>query len=498
MAPVLVLISGPSGSGKSTLANRVVDRVSNNSVLLQQDSYFTTPRIPYPQIKDASYEDGSGIDWETLQKELEDDNDKKSVVVVEGHMLGAGTSVFLNAFHGQASIVIATIECGMDVCKQRRLNRRARSKEEWDDLSAYIDRFVAPSFLEFGVPALESLRKCKEEYPDRNIQLLVLQADQEDSLEPNIQKFLTAIHRISKDSSFPKTEEEETIEEWPSIGDNLQGFAQHYHLTTRLDRKEGASFQLECVSSLTPLDMVHLSLGSHDATGSSVWMGAYYLMEALAANATTTTNRDENDTNLSLRACFSSKRVLELGCGTGVGGLSLLLSPESWQARPSHVCFTDNDGPVLDLCRRNCAQNECDQCSFALLNWGDSTTTTTSQALLLFDTVLATDVLYDLACLKPLLSTSVQSLHPSGLFVLAHVPRSCLPEKADSEGDYHASLEGYIVKTAGEYGLRMLATIRPGHIQSSLGDGKVEPLNEASLTEMEEAGAAILVFQKEA
>ena len=93
----IVLISGVSGSGKSTIAKQVADQLPN-SHLFQQDHYFTKPFLPYVEREDASYEDGTGIDWEKLQRDMEASvvgKETKSYILVEGHMLGAACAMFL-------------------------------------------------------------------------------------------------------------------------------------------------------------------------------------------------------------------------------------------------------------------------------------------------------------------------------------------------------------------------------------------------------------------
>merc|ERR1719506_2792491 len=71
----------------------------------------------------------------------------------------------------------------------------------------------------------------------------------------------------------------------------------------------------------------------------------------------------------SVRTPQPPYRICELGCGTGVAGLSLLLVHNHVQgnAHYCHVVFTDNDQESLALCQRNCE-----------LNFGNTNTTTTT------------------------------------------------------------------------------------------------------------------------
>jgi uridine kinase/SAM-dependent methyltransferase len=526
----VVLISGSSGSGKSTIARGIVDSFPKTGSLFQQDNYFTAPFTPYCQRSDDSYEDGSGIDWLRLVQDMEaccadsmtdgkSDNLLEHVVVVEGHMLGAASNLLFGSFHGKANLLVIVIQCTQHVCKTRRLTRRGREEKEWEELNEYFDNVVWPSYLKVGIPTMDFLRHAATK---RGVKVLELDTNATDSLANNLEEVLDIIKQMKGDSyqHFKDPEgldsQESPEEVWPS-GSNLEGFAQHELISIRLDDDSGTKLDLECVSSLSPIDMIHLSNGTHDATGHTVWMGALLLCEALASNATAKASPTDSQGTFSFRGMFQLRRVLELGCGTGVGGLALLVSPLAWDARPSHVCFTDNDNDVLDLCRRNCQRNipfledrspkqQNNGVSILHLDWsgapaGDWNGTSA------FDVVLATDVLYDVGCLGFLLSTVSQNLVPSGSFVLAHVPRSCLPEPMSSGSEtnglsrddnisYQEALERHVIDTALKHGLILSHTLRPDQIKKTNQRCKNPALNEVSLEDMEEAGAALFIFQK--
>ena len=46
----------------------------------------------------------------------------------------------------------------MNICKQRRLKRKPRSDNERNELATYIDIFVWPSFLKYGIGAMQAMR----------------------------------------------------------------------------------------------------------------------------------------------------------------------------------------------------------------------------------------------------------------------------------------------------------------------------------------------------
>uniref|UniRef100_A0A7S1YS87 Methyltransferase type 11 domain-containing protein n=1 Tax=Ditylum brightwellii TaxID=49249 RepID=A0A7S1YS87_9STRA len=52
-----------------------------------------------------------------------------------------------------------------------------------------------------------------------------------------------------------------------------------------------------------------------------------------------------------------------------------------------------------------------------------------------YDTVFATDVLYDLSSLSPLFTTASKMLRGGGYFVLSHVPRASVQDYHDDDDD---------------------------------------------------------------
>lgn len=265
-------------------------------------------------------------------------------------------------------------------------------------------------------------------------------------------------------------------EDWSSfMSESMTGFAQHETQTVRVSSSQTQT--ILSVGQLSPLDMMNLSHGHHDATGHRIWLGAYFFMEAL--------DKDE----LLGKSLFRSKRVLELGSGSGVSGLTVLSDSLS---APTSIVFTDSDPASLELCRRNCQQNlpsDDGRYSISLLEWGNSLHGNDANNNK-FDTVFATDVLYDTSSLKPLLCTVRASLKPGGFFLMAHVPRASLPGEAMVGAA--EKLESFITTETRSYSLELDRIIRPRDLCN---DAYEESLNSISLQEMQDAGAAILVFQ---
>ena len=262
-------------------------------------------------------------------------------------------------------------------------------------------------------------------------------------------------------------------EDWSLVmSGTTTGFAQHE--TRRVQVSPLRALRVACVPALSPLDMMNLTHGVHDATGHRIWMGAYFFIEAIARYD-------------SLKEFFRSKHVLEIGCGCGVSGLALLI--DSFDG-PKSILFTDSDAAALELCAENCQRNLSSdydkRYSVENLRWGDFLKCN-------FDTVLATDLLYDISSLNPMLRTVARTLKPNGHLILAHVPRASLPGKA--KVGTAEELECYIARQARKHSLELKAIIRPGNLCKDTNDAA---LNCISFQEMEEAGAAILVFGVEA
>ena len=297
-------------------------------------------------------------------------------------------------------------------------------------------------------------------------------------------------HREQEDRGKEK-QAEEHVDDW-NLALDFRVFARHEprkiycRNLRRFDDHDPQSTYMvvECVEALTPLDMTNLGSGIHDATGHCVWTGAFLLIESLNA----------------LSVYFHGKSVVELGCGTGIGGIALLCSR---CASPSHVVLTDADPDALELTNRNCNHNKLISTCYTVaeLTWGNPVdelrrSTSPSVSTRAFDTVVATDVLYDIGLLPALFQTAVDCLSSfelrdqRGIFVLSHVPRACY----SSEHPPVKNLEEYIVEHAKEYGFELKEILRPSDLSSNEEERLTGALNDLSLEEMGQVGAAILVF----
>ena len=309
-------------------------------------------------------------------------------------------------------------------------------------------------------------------------------------------------------------------------------------LHINLSPNEETTLTIHCLSELTPIDMLDMSYGRADPTGCCVWLGAFLFIEMFARELSDTNqNEMQKYWKLIREALFPPHcQVIELGSGTGMSSLSLLSmstrsneegTDESNAANsiykcPSLIVQTDNNDDALELCRinrdanrdkinRNCAVH------VEKLEWGKDTTMLDRASLpTTYHTVLATDVLYDLSSLVPLLTSAFELLKEDGYFILSHVPRAYIDE---DENDSETTLETIVIKQAFKVGLELAAypcgekdideeiiqstkeqnntmILRPSLLPHIFGDNTVSISENHSWKRMIDSGAAIFVFQK--
>ena len=280
--------------------------------------------------------------------------------------------------------------------------------------------------------------------------------------------------------------------------------------------------EILCVESLTPLDMVQLGNGIHDATGHCVWTACFLWIAALPIVwPPPGYSNSSNNMNQPLR-------VLELGSGTGLGGLALLQHVQQYdESSPSsltniHVTLTDADPEALALCRRNVAHNEqfFDTTTSAVtvqaLTWGQDNDVPQHGGM---DVILAADVLYDIRLLPALIQTATDSAKhddssSSCTFFLAHVPRVCYNATTTPDAPERVDLNAYIIHQVTRCNFwRLHRMWRPLELYQHDDDDdddnsttttttmpfwqpppNKEYLNQTSLQDMQDVGAALFVF----
>ena len=279
---------------------------------------------------------------------------------------------------------------------------------------------------------------------------------------------------------------------------------------------------IQCLSELTPLDALEMSCGKSDPTGLCVWLGGFLFLELLVRKA----EQENNPTRL--QSYWSTIRrhlfppgctVCELGAGAGLVGIAMSIGGVC-----SDITLTDCNSDVLKLCKLNALQNRCSEVNIEHLEWGEGNASELGMGGT-FDTVYATDVLYDLDSLEPLMVTASELLEERGRFILSHVPRASIDEGHDVGSDYWSSLESIILQKASMTGFEpasfpvcaesrsaremLIAEMKNGSGDSPGGmilrpnllflvnqSGTDCLSKEHTWKRMQEAGAAVFVFDK--
>jgi SAM-dependent methyltransferase len=301
-------------------------------------------------------------------------------------------------------------------------------------------------------------------------------------------------------------------------------------------------FYISCIEALTPIDMIDLGSGIHDATCHCVWTGAFLLIAALSSNhkllhpyifhrsyrddksikSTTIDSRVDSSPVIGLKNSYDTLnqqdrpiRVLELGCGTGIGSIGL------WTAFHDHIdnctggnnitvspvvhiTMTDADPEALKLCRTNCELNHIpnDDYEIESLCWGEEIGTSSKVAVCSpYHVVFATAVLYDISVLSPLLQTAYQCLCHDGHFVLAHVPRACYKSTHPAVSNLNEYIIHYATTIGGFQLVHIIYPNECNYNEKNGGTTKYAPfpkdaLNSMTLQEMQDIGASIFVFKK--
>lgn len=250
---------------------------------------------------------------------------------------------------------------------------------------------------------------------------------------------------------------DEVKEESWNLPSDFDLFAKHqvrsiYYPLDRNDEEssELSLFQIECIEPDSPLDILNDRSSKDqkcDSTGHCVWAGAFLLISCLQ-------ELFMNDGVVQLR-----ENIIEFGCGTGIGGLAILMMPSSLSScSDMHICFTDNDLDALKVCQRNCDLNKLSPNSYSIheLTWGRYYDNLARKAVG-FDIALATDVLYDIDLIHPLLISVTKSLKQGGVFILSHIPRVCYHDKQTIPDN----LERHIIDCATmQHGLELVKILR--------------------------------------
>ena len=312
-----------------------------------------------------------------------------------------------------------------------------------------------------------------------------------------------------------ETEDSVLEEEWTNAdGENVFEIETPFQ-KLRLTKMEGLFrnnstnqslvFESHSMKQMTPLDMTYDDTTDvnefYDGTGSLVWLASIAFCHLVAEGKIP-------QLRLNQKVEKEQTRICELGCGCGLAGIATLLSSLSSSSVDNTplVVFTDNDSEALELCESNCELNNISPKLYQheLLSWGDLPKQNNDDYLLKeesFQVVLATDVVYDICMIPPLLQSASALLLPGGHIILSHVPRFFLPrdENDTRQTNPQQDLEQHIIEQMNLVGLQLAETIRPYQVLTRIPkeNNQEDDDFQISLKRLQEAHAVLFVAVKQ-
>jgi len=209
------------------------------------------------------------------------------------------------------------------------------------------------------------------------------------------------------------------------------------------------------ILSVMPPPLEYLSLlrsKEQEISGRKVWCGSILLSNYLLEN----------------RTILKGKRILELGCGTGILGMAMssLFLGESDDIGPKCIAMTDGDKEALKLLYENIRNNNIpsNATDATRLYWGDEEEYTSfsdwctnkwprlweGNKNVTFDTIIAGDVMYKSELPILFFQTIKRFLSPEGILYLCHVPRSTVTHDIISST---ARKKGFCLETVSVFNL---------------------------------------------
>lgn len=157
------------------------------------------------------------------------------------------------------------------------------------------------------------------------------------------------------------------------------------------DRKQHRFFELDDSKTIhiaSSGDMV-----ASGTTGLFLWEGSVAFLALLQQDA-------------SFKIHFNGKKVLELGCGAGLAGISVALL-----AQPSQVLLTDVELVLDSSTIDNVKLNNCSEAECKVLDWTDNEAL--HELSTEYDVIIGCDLVYDPEIVQYLLGALKSLLHSS-------------------------------------------------------------------------------------
>jgi len=263
---------------------------------------------------------------------------------------------------------------------------------------------------------------------------------------------------LSKDHSFYPTK---VIMSYSICSQSSSEYEPEYEPESIIISENKINLKFEVLTVVPPpLEyMSSLHSSQQEISGRQVWCGSLLLTEFLLD---TFFDCDSNVKTISNHSFLHEKRVLELGSGTGIVGMSVATCFST-----NCVALTDGDEEAVDLLIQN-LQNKSNLCDGTNINskglsrvkgtnllWGSDAdveekfcnwcrsewpSTWTQDESIAFDILLAGDVLYKSQLPTLFFSTVKKYMAKDGVLYLCHVPRADVDQKVVKDAVNDANL----------------------------------------------------------
>ena len=136
--------------------------------------------------------------------------------------------------------------------------------------------------------------------------------------------------------------------------------------------------------------------------------------------------------------------ILELGCGIGLAGISLLKLKKA-----KKIFFTDHHQSVLDTLKINLTKNEISEKNYIVqqLDWEHPSS---KDNIPESDLVIGSDIVFDPGLITSLVNTIVLAMKSAKLTIIANVERNVDTRNAFEESLIQHKLDFTVEKSAGE------------------------------------------------
>ena len=383
-------------------------------------------------------------------------------------------------------------------CEQQSANEKKDDDEEEEENDTIIEEDWS-HHLRPSSPTIKEEKKTKNQTTNDDGDVLTQKQQQQQQQQPRFSYYDTISFPLSSTSTDTDTHYSQQQQQQPLITmklrcmDSLTPIDMINLSTGKSDETGnriwmGSLLFIECM--VRPLQQYCTSSSSLSQNPSS------------SSSATTMMMEETQKQLFNLRKkLFDRRQILELGTGTGASLISIGLvgmnknnnnnnnnnsSNKNQDIRPTKMTFTDNDMNVLSLCKINCEinlrkknsttttnsnsdksinnntddsndynNNDNDYYSVCRLDWGGSRMQHQKEGELLRgsqDTIIATDVIYDLSAINILFETAYYLLKDNNNNDHHDGKCSSREDNYDDDDDDQGSIEGRYKKRDNDEG----------------------------------------------